>query len=272
MQSENLSVLHPFILSWNLRNILERPSMLTPEEFCVIGTGLGEYPIDAWKPLFLETPRDGHKKDIVGRMNSAMGISLENTKWNRNRTINLPIYSHTQNYDVERLKIVIKHWHDIGFPDDVPCLALAIKCRGFYSENREAQYITVLTIWSDAVARIISLDWCEGPLEDCITPEWHIETTPLLHLKSAIEKMQDLHKNMSWNNPSFSIYTIPSCLSNGLHGKMVETSYSLWNQEWGYSNLDELKEDLDVLLHKTLDIFFKNSDEKKKLHRESKLR
>lgn len=270
--SENLSVLQPFILSWNLRNILERPSMSAPEEFCIIGTELGKYPIDAWKPYFLETPRCGHKKDIVGRFNSAMGIRIENTKWDRKRTVNLPIYSHTQNYDVERLKIVIKHWYDIGFPDDIPCLAIAVKCRGFYSDNREAQYVTVLTVWSDAVARIISLDWAEGPLEDCVSPEWYAETTPLLNLRNAIEKMPKLFKNISWDKPSFSIYAIPSCLGNGLHGKIVDSSYPLWNHEWRFTDLAELKDDLNLLFSTIQEIFFNNSDEKKVLKRELKLR
>jgi len=260
MLSEDLPVLQPFILSWNLRNVLERPSMLAPEEFCVIGIGLGEYPIDAWKPLLLETPREGYKKDIVGRINSAMGLSLKNTKWNRKRTVNLPIYSHTQNNDVKRLKIVIKHWYDIGFPEDVPCLALAVKSRGFYSDKREAQYITVLTVWSDAVARIMSLDWCEGPIEDCITPEWHIQATPLLNLRNAIEKIPKLFKTISWDEPSFSIYTIPSCLGNGLHGKTVDSSYPLWDHEWRYSDLAELKDDLTLLFSTIQEIFFNNNE------------
>jgi hypothetical protein len=245
---ENLSVLQPFILSWNLRNILETPSILSPEEFCIIGTDLGEYPIDAWKPLFLETPRDGYKK-----------------------VVSLPIYSHTQNYDVKRLKILIKYWNDIGFPDDIPCLALAVKCRGFYSDYREAQYVTVLIVWSDAVARIISLDWAEGPLEDCITPEWYVESTSLLNLRRAIEKMQRLYKNISWENPSFSIYAIPSCLGNGLHGKIVDSSYPQWNHEWGYTDLTELKDDLTLLFSTIQEIFF-NNNEKRILKRELKMR
>jgi hypothetical protein len=237
----------------------------------MIGTDLGEYPIDAWKPLFLETPRDGHKKDITGRFNSAMGISIENTKWNFKRVISLPIYSATRNYDVKRLKILVKYWNDIGFPDDIPCLALAVKCRGFYSDYREAQYVTVLTVWSDAVARIISLDWAEGPLEDCITPEWHIESTSLLNVSSAIDKIQRLHKNIPWENPSFSIYAIPSCLGNRLHGKMVDSSYPLWNHEWKYTDLAELKDDLTLLFSTIQEIFF-NNNEMKTLERELEMR
>ena len=258
--SENVSLLQPIILSWNLRNILERPSMLAPEEFCIIGTDLGKYPIDAWKPYFLEIPRGRCKKDIVGRFHSAMGINIENTKWNLKRTVNLPIYSHTQDYDIERLKIVIKHWYDIGFPDDIPCLALAVKCRGFYSDNREAQYVTVLTIWNDAVARIISLDWFEGPLEDCITPEWYIETTPLLNLKDAVKRMRNIYKNNNWDNSSFSIYTIPSCLGHELHGNMQDTSYNLWNHEWRYSDIAELKDDMNLLFSTIYWIFFNNNE------------
>ena len=255
MIDEQFSVLHPFIISWNLRNIFSDPSTLTPDQLAIKGTCLGEYPINGWGTYFLETPKNGHKKDITGRFNSASGIGIEKTKWNRTRTINLPIYSHVQDHDLEKLKIIIKHWYDIGIPDDVPCLAIAIKCSGLDSDYREVQYVAVLTIWNDVVARIISLDWFEGPLEDCITPEWYMETTPLLNLKDAIKRMRNIYKNTHWNNPSFSIYTIPACLGSCLNGEVSNDSYNLWDKGWGYSDYPKLKSDINVLLSKISDIF-----------------
>lgn len=256
MIPESISVLRPFILSWNLRNIVEKPSMFTPEEFCITGTCLGEYPIDAWKTYFLENPKNRRKKDIVGRSYHAFGIGMKNTKWDRRRIVYLPIYTHSQHSDIEKLKLAIKYWDDICISEDVPCLALAVKCRGYNSECREAQSVTVLIVWNDAVARIISLDWTEGPLENCITPEWFIESTPLLNLKDALEKMKMIYENISLDDTSFSIYTVPSCLDYSLSGEMVDTSYTVWKHEWRYANYHELKYNLNLLLSNTQEIFF----------------
>lgn len=241
-------MLRPFILSWNLRNIFENASALFPKEFCLTGTRLGEYPIDAWKSYFLEVPKNGCKKDITGRSYQAFGISMKSPTWHRKRIIILPVYTYSQYSDIEKLKVAIRYWTDISIPDDIPCVAVAIKCQGCYSENRTAQSVTVLIVWNDNVCRIISLDWTEGPLEDCITPEWYIEASPLLNSEDAFEKIQTLYENISWDNTSFSIYTIPSCLGYSLHGKMANASYSLWNHEWRYNDYAELKSDLNLVL------------------------
>ena len=255
MIGNNFPVLRPFILSWNLRNLLTSPSALISGQASITGTHLGEYPIDGWGKYFLETPRNGSKRDISGRSNSGFGIGSEDSKWDQKRTINLPQYSSVQNFDVEQLKIVIKHWRDIGIPDDIPCLAVAIKCRGSYTDNREAQYVTVLAVLNDAVTRIISLDWFEGPLEDCITPEWYMKTTPLLNLKDAIMKTRNLYENLPWNNPSFSIYTIPACPGSCLSGEACNAPYDLWGDGWKYSDYTEFTTDLNLLLSKISDIF-----------------
>ena len=265
MSPEYLSMLRPFILSWNLRNILEKPSMLSSGEFCITGTGLGEYPIDAWKTYFLEVPKCGYKKDLTGRSNYAVGIGMKNTRWNRKRIIALPIYTHSKDPGIEKLKVLIKHWNEICIPDDIPCLAIAVKCHGSYSESREAQSVTVLIIWYDSVSRVISLDWAEGPLEDCITPEWYVETTPLLNLREALGKTRSLYENISWEKTYFSIYTIPSCLGHELQGKKVRASYAQWQHEWRYSNYTELKKDLNLLFSKIWDIFFNDSSESGRL-------
>jgi len=256
MMPKSIPVLHPFILSWNLRNIVEKPSMFTPDEFCIAGTCLAEYPIDAWKTYYVEIPRNKCKKDIVGRTHQAFGTYMKNTKWDYRRIIYLPIYTHSQHFDIEKLKLVIRYWKDLCISEDIPCLALAVKCRGYYSEGREAQSVTALMVWDDSVARVISLDWTEGPLEDCITPEWYIETSPLLNLSDALEKMKMIYRNVSWDSTSFSIFTIPSCQAHGLRGDLAETSYTAWNPEWRYSTYHELKGDLSLLLSQIRDIFF----------------
>ena len=255
MIENEFSILRPFILSWNLRNILPDSSILNTDQPTIIGTCLGEYPIDGWGNYFLETPINDQKKNITGRSNNAPRGGIQPTKYNRRRTINLPIYSHIQDFNVDNLKIVFRNWSEIGLPDDIPCLALAVKHRGFYSDNREAQYVTVLTVWNDGVARIISLDWFEGPLEDCITPEWYMKTTPLLNINDAIERMRNIHKSTQWDNPIFSVYAIPKCLGNCLNGDVSSDSYALWDYEWNYFDFPKFETDIKEILTKISEIF-----------------
>jgi len=258
MITDDISVLYPFMLSWNLRNLISAKSILTSNQPGIVGTCPGKYPIDAWKTFFLEIPKDGNKKDITGRFLTAFCEGIKNTEWDHNRTVSLPIYSIFPDYDIEKLKIVFKHWDDIGISNDVPCLALAVKCRGLYCDNREGQYVSIMAVWNDAVARIISLDWFEGPLEDCTTPEWYLETTPLLNLRDAIIRMRDIYKNTFWDNISFSIFTIPTCLGSCLNGELANPSYDIWEREWRYTNYSKLRSDLITLFIKISDIFFQN--------------
>jgi hypothetical protein len=261
MKESDYSTINPAVLSWNLRNTNENAFSSLKEDFCVVGTCLGEYPIDAWKNHFIEIPLHGRKRDLLGRSQHLSKNGLKNNEWNRRRTLHLPIYSQMEYYNEERMRMLIKHWYDIGIPDDVPCITLAIKCTGFYSDYREAQYITILTVCNDTAARIISFDWFEGPLEDCITPEWYVESTSLLNLNIAIEKMQKLYEGISWDGLSYSIYTIPSCLGNGLQGDMIDSSYDLWNPEWKYSEYPKMNEDLDSIFSMIIKIFFNDSKE-----------
>jgi len=256
-----MPVLQPFILSWNLRNSIQDPSKFTPEEPSIVGTTLGEYPINGWNPYYLEVSREGHKQDVTGRFNNAVSSRPIRSEWERNRVISLPLYSHIQDCDLESLKTIIKNWHYIGIPEDVPCIALAVKCSGFYSDYREAKYITVITIWNDAVARIISLDWFEGPLEDCITPEWYAKNTPLLNIRTAFSKIQDIYKDISWDNKTFSICTIPQCLGNCLRGTKEQASYKPWQFEWKYDDYSELKTDLSLIFSHINTIFSEDRQE-----------
>jgi hypothetical protein len=258
MINDESSSLGPTIVLWNIRSIInEQLISTTYEKFGIIGTKLGRYPIDAWKPYYLEVPKNGNKKDTVGRGHQVFGISLENALWDLKRTIVLPEYTCFQHSDIEKLKLIVKHWTDICIPEDVPCIAVAVKCRGHYCDNRVAQSVTVLTIWNDAVCRITSLDWAEGPLEDCITPEWYIEATSLLNLNDASKRLQRVYENVSWENKAFSIFTIPSGLGYNLKGRACGKAYALWNNELKYENYADLKRDLNLVLSEIQDIFFK---------------
>ena len=205
MIEEDREILTPFVLSWCLRNCTSNPRFVTPEDSAIIGTCSGIYPIDGWKPLYLEVPRDKRKKDITGRFNVATDQESRRMGFNDFRTIKLPVYADIHNFDLDKMRVLIKHWCVIGIPDDIPCISIALKCRGFYSDYREVQYVTVVIIWNDGVGRIVSLDWCEGPLEDCITPEWYIETTPLMNMNEACRRIQNIYENIQWDNPAFSI-------------------------------------------------------------------
>lgn len=261
MTSDSTSNIHPFMLSWNIRNNSENISTQFSDSPCITGACLGEYPIDGWIKYFIEIPKYGKKSDITGRSNNTRPIEDKNVKWNNKRIINLPIYSNIDNYDLNQLEHVIEHWDKIGIPDDVPCLAIAIKCSGFYSEYREAQYVIVLTVWNDGISRITSLDWFEGPLDDCVTPEWYMNNTPLMNLNDAIEKMQQKYEHTSWDNPYFSIYIIPKCLGLDLKGTKSKAPYPQWDFEWKYANYNDFQSDLESILVNVQNFFIKVQQE-----------
>lgn len=256
-----IPALYELALSWNLRNVYDAPRRRGFKGFYIAGVEEGKYPIDAWKPYLLEIPQYGHKKDIVGRCYHAFGIGLKNTEWDRKRTVVLPKYVHGQYPDKTLLKALIRNWTDVSISDDIPCISIAVKCRGYYAECREAQSVMVLVVWNDAVCRILSLDWAEGPIEDCITPEWFVETTNSIDLTIAVKKMQRAYANVQWDNMSFSVYPIPSFLGHCLHGEMVETTYLTWKHEWRYSDYIALREDLIIISKEIADLFSEEGGE-----------
>ena len=261
MMEDELSVLRPFILSWNLRNVPLDPSNNASNSPGIVGTCSGEYPINGWKPYYIETPCEDYKRDLTGRFNNASDTRSLNTEWIQRRIINLPVYSNNQDFTIDKLRTIIRNWCAIGIPDDIPCIALAVKCNGFYSDFREAQYVTVLLVWSDAVARISSLDWFEGPMDDCTTPEWYMKSTPMMNLNKAIDEMRDVHKNLNWDSPSYSVYSIPQCLVDHNYGERSTTSHDQWNMKWNYTNYSDLQADLDPILSQVHSIFFEGEEE-----------
>lgn len=254
------STVASFILSWNLRNLPSLQSIISPEAFRITATHPGKFPVDAWKPYFLEIPKHGSKKNTAGRGLRVFNIGMESTGWDHRRIITIPRYILNQHADIENLKTVLKHWDDAFISDDIPCLALAVKTVGYYSEGREAQSVSVLSMWKDAIGRIVSLDWAEGPLEDCPTPEWYVEGTPLLNIDCAIGKMQKNYEIVpSWEESVFSVYVIPNCLGDRLQGKKNSTSYEQWETEWIYDKHADLRRDLNILLSEIQKTFFEKS-------------
>jgi len=254
MNADVASLIAPLSLSWNLRNAMDSPSMLFPGQFSFEGIGRGEYPIDAWRPFPLEVPAGGTKTDISGRMNHAFGVAFNGPGWNWLRTVNLPIYHNGDSLDMGELATIIRHWPKAAM-DDLPCISLAVKRRGWYGEDRETQSVTVLVVWGDSASRIVTLDWSEGQLEDCVTPEWCIHASPLMDVRHACAEMGHAILGVSWDRPRYSMFILPTCLGRNLHGVSVDAPYKFWKREWIYENHSALKMDLCRLLSEIVQLF-----------------
>jgi len=244
-----------FFLSWNLRNLLDKSSFLGDDKFRLIEIQPGEYPIDGWKPHYLELPKDGKKMDVSGRMNNVFSVVKTDTVCDPRRIIRLPIYTNDEHVNIGTIKQIIESWEDFLIPEDIPCFAIAFKCYGNYTDFREAQYISVLLIWNDEVCRIISLDWFEGPEEDCITPEWYVTSSPLLNLDEGIAEIEAFNRKSGWTNPVYSIFVLPSCLGYDLKGEVCEEAYRQWGQEWKYTDFSDLRDDIELICSNIKDIF-----------------
>ena len=249
------SPLSTFFLSWNLRNILDKSSFLGAEKFGLVDIQPGEYPIDGWKPHYLEVPKDGTKMDISGRMNNVFSVGKPEITRDFKRTIRLPIYINDEKVGIETIKQIIESWDDFLIPDDIPCFAIAFKCYGNYTDFREAQYISVLLIWNDEVCRIISLDWFEGPEEDCITPEWYVNSSPLLDLTEGFAEIEAFNRKSGWVSPVYSIFMLPSCLGYDLKGEVSKEAYRQWGREWKYTDFSDIRDDMELIYSRIKDIF-----------------
>jgi len=238
----------PFALVWNLRFLHQDPAQLAPHRFCLTGMCRGEYPIDAWKTYFLEVPSGGSKRDIVGRGYHYLGVGMKSVAWNPMRMVPFPVYANGHDADIETLKLVILHWLDICIPDDIPCISIAMKCQGIYSETVEAQTVKVMMVWSDGAARVVTLDWSEGPWEDCSTPEWHIEATPHMGLAKMETLLKGVFRNLGWEGAAYSILVIPSSLGGELTGQMSDTDQGIWGREWRYTDHAAFEKDLGSIV------------------------
>ena len=167
----------PLSLIWgNLRNHLDFSSVSIPTLIALTGTAIGEFPVDDYHPIFLEIPKNEFKVDFSGRFNNNYNSGLEKTVWHQKRIIPLPIYEINDDIvDIDTLELLTHSWSHSLVPEDIPFITLSIKVKGSYCDEREGQYVFVLLVWPDDTARILELDWFEGPVEDCITPEWSIQ-------------------------------------------------------------------------------------------------
>jgi hypothetical protein len=221
---------------------------------------LGEFPIDAWKQYPLEVPKEGYKEGITSRCFHAFGLAVKEPIWHLNRTIKLPLYPDRILKFIEKdpnsrfLRALIQEWKLFHIFNEIPVLAIAVKVAGSYCDLREFQTTAVLPIWQDSVGRLLELDWAEGPLEDCISPEWYLKSTPLLGLEKAVKEAKRLcYQELPWEDLSFFIYMVPPFLGNFLKGKKIRCNF--WHG-WKYNQYSRWKEDLGFIFSKVLEAFY----------------
>lgn len=248
MIQDQQDILAQFLLRWNLRNSIDPIQFGQSDRFAVVGTEAGRYPIEDWEPHYLEVPRNNvMKKILTGRMNKSVSYENETSKQDFRRVIKLPRYVNTDSVDMDVLKLIIRYWRDIHIPDDIPAIALAVKYHGNYSEVREAKRVHILLVWNDGMCRITTLEWFEGPEEDCITPEWYVSNSNLLGLQQGIQRMRSTCNGCNWHNPVFSIFTLPSNMTNVLQGEVYDFSNDQWNTESKYRDHQTMRSDLETL-------------------------
>lgn len=253
-------------LVWgSLRNNIDFSTIEIPSSIRLVDTLMGEFPVDSFHPLFLEVPRDLVKIDFSGRHN----VNLSSTRdlypkvvWNPRRVISLPIYDYDDDLCADDIHSAFSscllEWDQSFIPDRIPCVALALKTSGSYSEERDAQDIVVLVIWNNGTARILSLEWFEGPIEDCISPEWYLRSTGLLPLAEAFLLVEEHSNQMpDWDNPLHSIFVKPGALGKYLiNGKMCESPYRGWRNEWNYYEADAFQGDIDRIINQCDKLFY----------------
>jgi len=204
----------------------------------IAGLVPGEFPIDAWHPMFLEVPEGGSKTHIGGRFPAPLSSVLGPVTWDKSRLVSLPIYENTKEYPrnnpggLETSK---------EFPSVVPVLTVANRYDGFYCDQRRAQAVSVFSVWVDGTSLLLELDWCEGSLEDGITPEWHLRSSPRLPVKDGLDRLTRscCHPPM-WEACSFYIYVLPSFLGSYVLGSGQRNPSTVWQQEWKYSEHAEM--------------------------------
>jgi len=247
-----------YSLIWgSLRNLIDFKKIEVPGGVRLVGSVPGEFPVDAYFPIFLEVSKDFEREDLSGRFNT-VGSSIKHEfydkSWHPTRAIQLPLYEYDPELSVqgfrESYSQILNGWNNSPIPDNLPCAAVAVKTRGNYCDEREAQWTIVLLLWPNNTARLMSLEVFEGPLEDCISPEWHLSVSKLMPITAAIQKMKNISENLpKWDRPISSILLKPVFWGNILtNGKKMKTTANQWEHEWVYNRSNYLVGDLSALL------------------------
>jgi len=247
-----------FSLIWgSLRNLLDFEKIEIPGSVRLVGSVRGEFPVDAYFPIFLEISHGFEREDLSGRFNCAgsnIGREFYDDSWHPARAVPLPLYEYDPELTIQGFREsygqLLTSWIDSPIPDNLPCAAVAIKTRGNYCDEREAQWVVVLLLWPNNSARLMFLEVFEGALEDCISPEWYLNVSRLMPISAAIQRMKNTSKDIpKWDRPSSSILIEPVFLGGVLaNGRKKNTTANHWKQEWVYDRNKSLVEDLSALL------------------------
>ncbi|MGY5858812.1 MAG: hypothetical protein RTU63_05545 [Candidatus Thorarchaeota archaeon] len=254
-----------FPLIWgHLRNLVDFENVVIPRSVRLVGTVCGEFPVDAYFPIFLEIAKENKREDLSGRFNcsgSNAGQTLYSNYWHPVRSIPLPLFEIDPDLSMQEFREgysqLLEEWQNSCIPDNLPCAALSLKIHGNYCDEREAQRIVVLLVYPNCIARLMFLDFFEGAMDDCISPEWYLSVSKLMPIDSAIQKINEISVNQSeWQRARSSISIKPEFLGNVLiYGKKEETCDRKWEIEWSYDSHSKLLVDLSTLLDEIQNIF-----------------
>ncbi|MHA1137117.1 MAG: hypothetical protein ACTSSE_11590 [Candidatus Thorarchaeota archaeon] len=254
-----------FPLIWgHLRNLVDFDSVVIPRSVRLVGTVCGEFPVDAYSPIFLEIAKENKREDLSGRFNcsgSNAGQVLYTNFWHPVRSIPLPIFETDPDLSMQEFREgysqLLEEWYDSCIPDNLPCTAIALKAHGNYCDEREAQRIDVLLVYPNSTARLMLLDFFEGGMDDCISPEWYLGASKLMSIETAFRKITEMASNQSeLQRVRTSLFVKPNFLGGILlRGKRSETSEREWGFNWSYDSHSELTNDLGSLLDELQSFF-----------------
>ena len=254
-------------LMWgHLRNIVDFENVTIPRSVRLVGSVCGEFPVDAYSPIFLEIAKEHKREDLSGRFNcsgSYAGQILYSNFWHPVRSIPLPLFENDPDLSMQEFRNGYSHlleeWDNSSIPDNLPCAAVSLKTHGNYCDEREAQRITVLLVYPNRLARIMYLDFFEGAMDDCISPEWYLSDSKLMPIDVAIQSVAQISVNQpGWQRVCSSISIKPNFLGNVLdRGNKLETDERKWRFEWTYHNQTDLIPDFNNLLDELRSFFVK---------------
>jgi len=258
-----------FSLIWgSLRNLIDFEKIEIPGGVRLVGSVPGEFPVDAYFPIFLEVSKDFEREDLSGRFNT-VGYSNKqefyDKSWHPTRAVSLPLYEYDPELSVQGLRAgysqLLSGWINSPIPDTLPCAAVAVKTRGNYCDEREAQLIIVLLLWPNNSARLLFLEFFEGAVEDCISPEWYLSVSKLMPISAGMQEMRSMYCHLpKWDRPSSSVSIKPLFLESSLvNGRKENRFESQWKYEWIYDNNDNLPTDMNVLLDDLYTILVQSS-------------
>ena len=101
--------------------------------------------------------------------------------------------------------------------------------------------VSVFAVHTDGASVLLELDWCEGSLEDCVSPEWHLRASSFLTMKDGLDRFRRVcHNSPMWEDCSFYLYVIPPFLGSYLLSRGKRMTSKIWQEEWSYPKHAEL--------------------------------